>query len=103
LLLLWSLQDAIYWGAMTAIPKLYQSWAHAPTTGTSTFNLQVLLLLYAFELIGVSAFVSFQFGAYQTRFCLYVVGARLLGLTSLCLGLNLGYFLAASVCGMLHV
>lgn len=89
MLALWAVQAVVYWGAMSVIPKL-------------TSNLEVLLLLYAFELIGigVSAFASFKWGSRPTLFYLYIVGACLLAFTTVSLGLNLGWFLAASVCGM---
>jgi MFS family permease len=100
LLGLWAVQAVTYWGAMSALPRLYQVWTNS--SSSSSFNLEILLLLYAFEFAGIAlaAFGSVKFDPYRTLWVMLIVGACLLGLTCLSLGLNLLWFLAASVCGM---
>jgi MFS family permease len=103
LMALWAIQAITYWGAMSAIPRLYQVWSNGTSSSsTTTYNVEILLLLYVFEFvgIGIAAFSSFKWGAHKTLFYFIMVGAFLLAITTISLGLNLGWFLAASVCGL---
>jgi hypothetical protein len=100
LIVLWAIQAIVYWGAMSALPKLYRIWT--PATKAETFQLEVLLLLYIFEIIGIvsAAFSAIRFGIGKTLLWYSVLGSGLVLLTTGSIAINAAWFLAASVCGM---
>jgi hypothetical protein len=100
LLAQWTIQAIVYWGAMTALPRLYKIWI--PATQAAPFHVEVLLLLYFFELVGIvlAAITSLKFGAMKTVVWFTRAGTALVITTTVSLALNAAWFLAASVCGM---
>ena len=100
LLILWASQAIVYWGAMTALPRLDRVW-RTPAGQPGSFQLEVLLLIYCFELTGtVSAAISaLKLGNEKTFYYFSIAASALVMLTSVSLALNAGWFLAAIVCG----
>ena len=85
---------------MTALPRLYRVWTPGEQPGS--FQLEVLLLIYCFELAGIvaAAVCALKLGNEKTFYYFSIAGSALVMLTSVSLALNAGWFLAASVCGM---
>jgi MFS family permease len=99
----WSVQAIAYWGAMSALPRLYHAWR--PATEGEFFNLEVLLLLYVFELFGIviAAIGSSKTGSERTLLWFSAMGAALIFVTAASVAMNAPWFLSASVCGMFAV
>ena len=90
------LQAIAYWGAMSALPQMYRDW-----DTESSFNIEVLLLLFVFELVGVvaAAVLSFKVGPAKALLWFAAAGAALVALLVISLALNARWFRSASLCG----
>ena len=93
LLFLWFVQAIVYWGAMSALPHLF---------GGSATSLEILLLLYVFELIGifVAAICASKISVEKTLVGFKIVSTVLVAIVAISMAVSAPWFLSASICGM---
>jgi hypothetical protein len=103
LLFLWFSQAMVYWGAMSVLPLVYEFWRSEIESQKSQVKLEVLVILYVFELVGI---IAAGWWSLRDKSCerpllwFSATGTILIGLSMIVLGITNGgnWWLFFSTC-----